>query len=380
MLRLPPTICTFLGAASLCLPARAASLPEHDPLGVTIISDGVNPHGLPQEHLTEPGELSAAIMHPSSGIHVSMVREIDSACVDDALTLLDEGATDVLVYFAHQSARGCDGSDRQLALTTVLEKFLVEGGGVVVFHHGIFVDAGKNGILQLLGGRADNIAWEPDAGQNVIAVAPDHFVTKNGLSYERSRSFGAEHLGVLPGTYAFFNNTPDERYPGLTYLKVPEERRITLFASDYDGGQALSYDLHRPGWTGHVVFFQPGEYQPHGIDDLEGNNFQILVNAIYYAATTREDPSGSTSTGDGGDHGDDTGGTSSTDGGAAPPSNGPEAIDTDGPREEGNDPGGCRVGSRRDAPGSSLALLGLLGLARPRRVTAPPVPGTVRSP
>ena len=36
--------------------------------------------------------------------------------------------------------------------------------------------------------------------------------------------------------------------------------------------------------AGVVVGYQPGEYQPHALDDLDGNNFQILANAILYAA------------------------------------------------------------------------------------------------
>jgi len=33
-----------------------------------------------------------------------------------------------------------------------------------------------------------------------------------------------------------------------------------------------------------VVDYQPGEYQPNALDDLAGNNFQILANAIVFAA------------------------------------------------------------------------------------------------
>jgi hypothetical protein len=33
-----------------------------------------------------------------------------------------------------------------------------------------------------------------------------------------------------------------------------------------------------------VVAYQPGEYQPNALDDVDGNNFQILANAIVYAA------------------------------------------------------------------------------------------------
>jgi len=35
---------------------------------------------------------------------------------------------------------------------------------------------------------------------------------------------------------------------------------------------------------GVVMGYQPGEYQPQALDGLAGNNFQILANAILYAA------------------------------------------------------------------------------------------------
>jgi hypothetical protein len=33
-----------------------------------------------------------------------------------------------------------------------------------------------------------------------------------------------------------------------------------------------------------VIVYQPGEYQPNALDDLDGNNFQILANSTYFAA------------------------------------------------------------------------------------------------
>jgi hypothetical protein len=60
-----------------------------------------------------------------------------------------------------------------------------------------------------------------------------------------------------------------------------------LFASNYvDNGSThvLGFTHRRPAWSGVVVAYQPAEYQPNALDDLAGNNFQILANAIYYAA------------------------------------------------------------------------------------------------
>jgi hypothetical protein len=286
----PPLLLALVAITVSSRSARAAELPDHEPIAVLIVSDGVNPHGLPPHLLTEPGDLREAIATPGSGIETSVLQEVDSDCIDDALELLDADTVDVMIYFAHRSARACDGTDQQAALTSAMRTLLMAGGGIVVFHHGLYADDGKEEVLQLLGGRADDYAWSPEAGQNVIATARDHFITNYGLSYEGQIDFSAAELGVEDGRYPWFNNTPDERYPGLRHLEEPGEDRTLLFASDYDGPQILSYDLRRPHWVGHVIFYQPGEYKPNALDDLDGNNFQILANAIHFAGKARHEP------------------------------------------------------------------------------------------
>ena len=60
--------------------------------------------------------------------------------------------------------------------------------------------------------------------------------------------------------------------------------RTPLFASDSKGERLLGYVLRRKDWKGRVIAYQPAEYQPNALDDRNGPNYQILVNAIYYAA------------------------------------------------------------------------------------------------
>ena len=157
----------------------------------------------------------------------------------------------------------------------------------MVFHHGAFEAVGKDSILQLLGATASGIEWNTVSGQNVINVAPGHFVTTNAVEYGQSVNYEHASAGIANATYSMFNNTPDERYPNVTLLTEVNEQRTMLFASNYtnSGSQhILGYALQRQGWNGRVVMYQPGEYQPQALDDLDGNNFQILANAILYAA------------------------------------------------------------------------------------------------
>ncbi|MEM7160422.1 MAG: hypothetical protein AAF799_46725 [Myxococcota bacterium] len=299
----------FLGAAALVAApsvADAAELPEHDPLRILVVGDEVNPHRLAAPDLTQPDDLVAALSGAGNGLNIASVTGVDSQCVDEGLTVLTEGV-DVIVYFAHLAALGCDGSPRQTELTAAFESHLMGGGGIVVFHHGIFRADGKEDVLALLGGRADTIAWDEAAGQDVIAVA-DHFVATQSVEYSGNRTFSG--AGVAQGDYPFFNNAPDERYDQTSLIEQGGEDRTIVFTSAGAGGgmaRVLGYDLHRSGWGGHVFFYQPGEYQPAALDDVDGNNFQILANAIYYVATTQEDP-GSTSGGDEGDESGEEGG------------------------------------------------------------------------
>ena len=163
-------------------------------------------------------------------------------------------------------------------------------------HHGCYTATGKEAILQLVGVTASGIAWDRTAGQRIFNVAPGHFVTTNGLTYPGSAALTAGG-GVPAGTFGYFDNIPDERYPTTTLLTQPGEARTVLFASNTGGTRVLGYALERTGWTGRVVFFQPGEYQPNALDDLAGRDFQILANAIVYAV--RQEPSSGTSGGGG---------------------------------------------------------------------------------
>lgn len=384
-----------LGASTL---AQAAVLPEHDPISIVVVSDEVNPNGLSPAELTQPGDISAAISRADSGINVANIDEVDSGCVDTATAALADGTVDVLVYFAHRAAMGCMGGSAQAEFDAAVAAHLERGGGVVVFHHGIYTAGGKEGILQLLGGTADQLAWDTGSGQNVIAVGGDHFVTTNEIEYDLMLAYESAGLGIAAADYPAFNNTPDERYPNTRPLTEAGESRTMLFASDYAADQMLGYDLHRPAWSGHVVFYQPGEYQPNALDDVDGNNFQILANAIYYVATTQEDPSDPTTTtgdteGDTDTDGDATdGGTSdgTSDGGssgggdeststssdASSGGSGTTAAqttavttDTDAAGSEDDDASGCSCNANDTVPNGAMfgLLLGGLALGRRRR-------------
>jgi hypothetical protein len=277
--------------------APAQTLPAHAPLRILIVSDEVNPHALPPAQLTQPGELSAAMAStPALNIDVlseSLVEiptnEIEQATSRLQLPPTDPAGYDVLVYFAHRPPNnGMDDQVRQEAFVAAVSQFLIAGGGVVSFHHGIYETAGKASMQDLLGGQATGaVPWNTSTGQNVIALSSYHFVSHHAVLYPGRVPYADPGIGVVAGDYLAFNNTPDERYPNLA-LRAGSSGAEALFGSDYsEGGSThlLGYVRSQASWQGVVVVYQPGEYEPNALGP--GNNYQILLNAILFAANYR---------------------------------------------------------------------------------------------
>lgn len=293
-MRLVRHACVLAALLAAAMTARAATLPAHRPLRVLIVSDEVNPHGLSDADLTQPGDLAPALRAPGAALNLDPapdgVLELPTNDLARATALLsvppcDPAAYDVLVYFSHRIPDdGPDGQARQDAFTAAVDQFLVGGGGMVSFHHGSYYLPGKEAIVALIGGRATGaVPWEPVLGQDVIAVSPAHFVTTNGLTYDGTRAHADPPRGVPAGDYPFFNNAPDERYPAFDMDPGAGDVEM-LFQSDYDGApRVLGFTHRRPGWRGLVAAWQPGEYQPHACNPAD-RTFQVLANAIVFVA------------------------------------------------------------------------------------------------
>ncbi len=86
-LRLVLGLLLILTVAVVGTAARAQVLPPHPPLRILIVSDEVNPHGLPPEDLTQPGEISAALL-ATSALHidagVDAILELPTDQIEDA--------------------------------------------------------------------------------------------------------------------------------------------------------------------------------------------------------------------------------------------------------------------------------------------------------
>lgn len=284
----------FLILTTLNLSAQ--SLPEHQAIDILIVSDEVNPHGLSDVELMQPGDLSN-MLGSSLALNTNTISEIDTNQIELATTALNlpvesQARPEVLIYFAHRIPNnGNDASGRQAAFLSAVENFLTTGGGVISFHHGIYRTSGKQPIQDLFGSQATgSVPWNTVNGQDVIYVGGDHFIGTHEISYTGTTAYENLSHGIAMNNYPYFNNTPDERYPQMDFNSGNSGCDIeTLFESNYsDNGNQhlLAYTKQCDDWNSKVFVYQPGEYQPHA---TTGNNFQILLNAIFYLSANRWD-------------------------------------------------------------------------------------------
>ena len=281
--------------------ALSQILPPHQPLRILIVSDEVNPHGLDDNSLTQPGDISAALANTVAlniDTGTDAILEIDTNQIELATTelqrsLADSLRYDVLIYFAHRIPNnGNNAAGRQADFVSAVESFLATGGAVISFHHGIYQTAGKQAIQSLLGAQATGgVPWDTVDGQTLIFVGGDHFIGNHEISYDQQVAYEHPAHGIAAANYPAFVNVPDERYPQMDFNKGNSGCDISiLYESDYvnNGNQhLLSYLKWCPGWGSQIFVYQPGEYQPNALGN--GNNFQILLNAIYHLTDGRWD-------------------------------------------------------------------------------------------
>ncbi|MCB1582194.1 MAG: hypothetical protein R3E90_12630 [Marinicella sp.] len=269
------------------------SLPAHNPIDILIVSDEVNPHGLSDEQLMQPGDLTNALGSALT-LNTHILIEVDTDQIELATQALNLGTNhpdrpEVLIYFSHRIPANDNG--RQAEFLTAVDNFLQTGGGVISFHHGIYLTNGKQPIQDLLGSQATGaVPWDTVNGQDVIFVGENHFIGTHQINYAGTISYSNPGHGIGINNYPYFNNTPDERYPQMGFNTGNNGCDIDpLFESNYaDNGNQhlLGYTKQCPNWTSKVFVYQPGEYQPNA---TSGNNFQILLNAIYYLSDSRWD-------------------------------------------------------------------------------------------
>jgi len=164
------------------------------------------------------------------------------------------------------------------------------GGKLVVLHHSISSGKRKNkqwfsflGItLPEADVNAGGYKWIEGITQQIVNLAPEHFITTHNISYPEQVPFkaaGETNEQTHPG----FTLKQSEVY--LNHVLTKDKSRTVLLGlkySDRDSGK--TYMQSHAGWVkasgkGWIVYLQPG----HDLHDLTHPTFErILLNAVVW--------------------------------------------------------------------------------------------------
>lgn len=162
------------------------------------------------------------------------------------------------------------------------------GGKLVVLHHSISSGKRQNkdwfrflGVALPEGDvEAGGYKWIEGVRQQVVNLAPDHFITTRGVQYPERVAFSTA-ADPAPALLLGFTLTNSEVYLNHRLIGT---RPVLLGFRYADAASGRTYSQSHAGWCrpagkGWIVYLQPG----HGFDDLNQPTFQrILLNALIW--------------------------------------------------------------------------------------------------
>jgi hypothetical protein len=169
-------------------------------------------------------------------------------------------------------------------------QYAQSGGKLIVLHHSISSGKRKNrewfkflGVtLPEAGVDAGGYKWIEGVTQQIVNLAPSHFITTHQVSYPIQvafKSVGDTMEKMLPGV------TLEHSEVYLNHVLAEDKTRTFLLGFKYsDPGSGKTYMQTHSGWLkpagrGWAIYLQPG----HGLDDLTNPTFErILLNAVIW--------------------------------------------------------------------------------------------------
>lgn len=168
----------------------------------------------------------------------------------------------------------------------ILINYATEGGSLIVLHHGIASAKMQNpawlGFLgiQLFPRDHQQYPWGvlSDTTHTMVNLFPGHFITGNGIHYEKRIPFYSEYDTIYRGVYEAFDLRHTEIF--LNQHFTGERHNILFGFSTADGSRMQPtsgwYKKTGKGW---VFYYQAG----HSITDFENQNFmRILLNTLQW--------------------------------------------------------------------------------------------------
>ncbi len=156
-----------------------------------------------------------------------------------------------------------------------------DGGRLIVLHHGVASAKMQNllwlGFLgvELFSGDDPQYPWKvlADTTHIMVNLNPGHFITSNGMVYEKTIDFKSDYPQAPEGTYPAFDLPGTEIFLNQRFTKDSE--RTILFGVATENG-----DIMQPtsGWyrktaKGWLFYYQAG----HRAEDFVNKNFSQAI-------------------------------------------------------------------------------------------------------
>lgn len=197
--------------------------------------------------------------------------EVDTANQEDLRTDLSE--FDHMFMYVHKVL--------QKEVESRLIDYTEKGGNLIVLHHGIASAKLNNpGWLDFVGvdlypRDSKENAWDVlhDTAHTMVNLAPDHFITSQNISYQKSSYFSSGDWDNQAGNFPCFTLDSTEIF--VNQIFNPEKQHVVLFGVAEI--QQPTSGWYRKAGKGWLFYYQAG----HQISDFENPHFkQVLLNTL----------------------------------------------------------------------------------------------------
>jgi hypothetical protein len=162
--------------------------------------------------------------------------------------------------------------------------YTMNGGSLIVLHHGISSSKMKNPQwldflgIELFPRDHKEYPWKVLANltYSMVNLHPGHFITSNGIKYEKITTFNSEYDSIYDGTFSSFQLINTELFLNQRFK---DDQRTILFGFRTEDGSRIQ---PTSGWysqkgKGMVFYYQAG----HEVSDYKNSNFlKVLLNTL----------------------------------------------------------------------------------------------------
>lgn len=162
--------------------------------------------------------------------------------------------------------------------------FTTSGGSLIVLHHGIAFSKMQNPAwldflgIELFPRDHSKYPWEVIAHttHTMVNLYPGHFITRNGIRYDKTIPFHSEYDTIFHGKYQAFDLPDTEIF--LNQLIKGNQIKVLFGLKSTDGSRMQpTSGWYKQSGKGSIFYYQAG----HSIADFENPNFiRVLLNTL----------------------------------------------------------------------------------------------------